>query len=168
MEHTLHGHELPCSYANVIISSNSSSTTTTSSQEWSRQDLQGLPHPDWHNRPDILLINYKQPTGLIIEIAVPRDENNQDKKELEKIDKYQSLKIELETRVTAESQNDGDPSSCRCSRCNSWQVTWLASPDTGNDQQGWTAKEEHFPRNGASPPAYAQILKALVKPRIWK
>ena len=42
-----------------------------------------------------MLINYKERTGLIIDIAVPRDENIQDK-ELEKIDKYQSLKIELE------------------------------------------------------------------------
>ena len=48
-----------------------------------------------HNRPDIVLINYKEQTGLIIDISVPRDENIQDK-ELEKIDKYQSLKIELE------------------------------------------------------------------------
>ena len=42
-----------------------------------------------------MLINYKEQTGLIIDIAVPRDENIQDK-ELEIIDKYQSLKIELE------------------------------------------------------------------------
>ena len=42
-----------------------------------------------------MLINYKQHTGLIIDIAVPRDENIQDKK-LKKIDKYHSLKIELE------------------------------------------------------------------------
>ena len=42
-----------------------------------------------------MLINYKEQTGLIIDISVPRDENIQDK-ELEKIDKYQSLKIELE------------------------------------------------------------------------
>ena len=42
-----------------------------------------------------MLINYKEQTGLIIDIAVPRDENIQDKK-LEKIDKYQPLKIELE------------------------------------------------------------------------
>ena len=42
-----------------------------------------------------MLINYKEQTGLIIDIAVPRDKNIQDK-ELEKIDKYQSLKIELE------------------------------------------------------------------------
>ena len=42
-----------------------------------------------------MLINYKAQTGLIIDIAVLRDENIQDKK-LEKIDKYQSLKIELE------------------------------------------------------------------------
>ena len=48
-----------------------------------------------HNRPDIVLINYKEQTGLIIDISVPRDENIQDK-ELKKIDKYQSLKIELE------------------------------------------------------------------------
>ena len=48
-----------------------------------------------YNRPDIVLINYKKRTGLIIDIAVPRDENILDK-ELEKIDQYQSLKIELE------------------------------------------------------------------------
>ena len=42
-----------------------------------------------------MLINYKEQTGLIIDISVPRDENIEDKK-LEKIDKYQSLKIELE------------------------------------------------------------------------
>ena len=41
-----------------------------------------------------MLINYKEQTGLIIDIAVPRDENIQNK-ELEKINKYQSLKIEL-------------------------------------------------------------------------
>ena len=40
-------------------------------------------------------INYKEQTGLIIDISVPRDENIREK-ELEKIDKYQSLKIELE------------------------------------------------------------------------
>ena len=28
-----------------------------------------------HNRPDIVLINYKEQTGLIIDIAVPRDKN---------------------------------------------------------------------------------------------
>ena len=33
--------------------------------------------------------------GLIIDISVPRDKNTQDKK-LKKIDKYHSLKIELE------------------------------------------------------------------------
>ena len=48
-----------------------------------------------HNRPDIVLINYKEQTGLIIDILVPRDENIQDKK-LEKIGKHQSLKIKLE------------------------------------------------------------------------
>ena len=42
-----------------------------------------------------MLINYKEQTGLIIDIAVPRDENTQDKA-LKKIDKYQLLKIELE------------------------------------------------------------------------
>ena len=36
-----------------------------------------------HNRPDIVLINYKEQTGLRIGIAVSRDENIQDK-ELEK------------------------------------------------------------------------------------
>ena len=41
-----------------------------------------------------MLIHYKEPTGLTLDIAVPRDKNIQDKK-LEKIDKYQSLKIEL-------------------------------------------------------------------------
>ena len=41
-----------------------------------------------------MLINYKEQTGLIIDIAVPRNENIQDKV-LEKIDKYQSLKVEL-------------------------------------------------------------------------
>ena len=46
----------------------------------------------WYEKP---LINYKEQTGLIIDISVPRDENIQDK-ELEKVDKYQSLKIELE------------------------------------------------------------------------
>ena len=49
----------------------------------------------FHNLPDITLINCKEQTDFIIAIAVPRDENIQDK-ELEKIDKYQSLKIELE------------------------------------------------------------------------
>ena len=56
--------------------------TRKCSQEKSRQDHLGL-------------INYKKQTGLIICIALPRDENIQDK-ELEKIDEYQSLKIELE------------------------------------------------------------------------
>ena len=42
-----------------------------------------------------MLINYKEQTGVIIDIAVPKDENIQDN-ELEKFDKYQSLKIELE------------------------------------------------------------------------
>ena len=42
-----------------------------------------------------MLINYKEQTGLKIDLAVPRDENIQDKK-LEKIGKHQSLKIKLE------------------------------------------------------------------------
>ena len=42
-----------------------------------------------------MLINYREQINLIIDMAVPRDENIQDKK-LEKIDKYQLLKIELE------------------------------------------------------------------------
>ena len=42
-----------------------------------------------------MLINYKEQTGLIIDITVPRDENIQDK-ELKKVDKYQLFKIELE------------------------------------------------------------------------
>ena len=43
----------------------------------------------------MVLTNYKEQTGFIIDIAVPRDKNIQDKK-LKKIDKYQSLKIEIE------------------------------------------------------------------------
>ena len=42
-----------------------------------------------------MLFNYKEQTTLIIDIAVPRAENIQDKK-LEKTDIYQVLKIELE------------------------------------------------------------------------
>ena len=42
-----------------------------------------------------MLIGYTEKTGFIIDIAVPRDENIRDK-ELEKIDKYQPLKIKLE------------------------------------------------------------------------
>ena len=48
-----------------------------------------------NNRLDIVLIDYKEHTGLIIDISVPRDENIQDKN-LERIDKYQSIKVELE------------------------------------------------------------------------
>ena len=48
-----------------------------------------------HNRPDIVLINYKKQVGLLIDIAVPNDDDIQDK-ELGKVDNYQSLKIELE------------------------------------------------------------------------
>ena len=42
-----------------------------------------------------MLINYKEQTGLTIDTALPRGENILDKK-LKKIDKHQSLKIELE------------------------------------------------------------------------
>ena len=42
-----------------------------------------------------MLINYKEQTGLIIDIVEPRDNSIQNNK-LEKMDKYQSLKIELE------------------------------------------------------------------------
>ena len=42
-----------------------------------------------------MLINFKEQTGLIINIAVPRDENIQDKK-LKKIAKCLSSKIQLE------------------------------------------------------------------------
>ena len=47
------------------------------------------------NRPDIVLIIYKEQTGFIIDISVPRDENILNKT-LEKLVKHQSLKIELE------------------------------------------------------------------------
>ena len=69
---------------------------------------------------------------LIIDFTVPRDENIQDK-ELEKVDRYQSLKIELEQ---LESQNHGYPSSSWYITFNTWQVTCLASLDTENDQAG--------------------------------
>jgi hypothetical protein len=49
-----------------------------------------------HNQPDIVLIDKDAKTGLIIDIAVPMDGNIRDK-ELEKIDKYQQLKEELQT-----------------------------------------------------------------------
>ena len=42
-----------------------------------------------------MLINYKEQTGLIIDIAVPIDENLKDQK-LKKTDKCQTLKIELD------------------------------------------------------------------------
>ena len=47
-----------------------------------------------HNRPDIALINYKEQTGLIIDISVERNENI--RKKAKKNDKYQSIKIKLE------------------------------------------------------------------------
>ena len=42
-----------------------------------------------------MLINYKEQTGLIIDITVPRDEHIKDKK-LKNVDQYLSLKIGLE------------------------------------------------------------------------
>ena len=48
-----------------------------------------------HNRPDIVLINYREQTSLIIVIADSKDEKIQNKK-LEKIDSYQLFKIKLE------------------------------------------------------------------------
>ena len=80
------------------------------------------------NRPDIVLINYKKPTGLIIDIAVPRDKNIQDKK-LEKIDKYQSLKIKLEQMWKAKTMVIPLVVGALADRL-------PASPDIGNDQQG--------------------------------
>ena len=47
-----------------------------------------------HNRPDTVLINYKEQTGFIVDIAVPRDENIQDKK-LEKIELEQLWKVKI-------------------------------------------------------------------------
>ena len=70
--------------------------TRKSGQELKRPAPLGLSHSDWlHNRPGIVLTNYKEQTGFIIDIAVPREKNIQDK-ELKKINKYQSLKIELD------------------------------------------------------------------------
>ena len=42
-----------------------------------------------------MLINYKEQTGLLIDIAVPRDKTSRTRSS-KKIDKFQSLKIELE------------------------------------------------------------------------
>ena len=42
-----------------------------------------------------MLINYREQTGLIIDIAMPIDENLKDQK-LKKTDKCQTLKIELD------------------------------------------------------------------------
>ena len=57
-------------------------------------------------------------------------------KKYEKIDKSQLLKIELEKNV--KNKNCGDLSSCSCTFCTSWQITWLANQDTENDQRGGT------------------------------
>ena len=67
---------------------------------------------------------------------------------------WQKSAIENLAIATVESQNYGCPSSCWCTRCNSWQVIWRASSDTRNDQQGWTAQESS-PRNVTNPPAYS-------------
>ena len=48
-----------------------------------------------HNKPDIVIIDKKKKTAVIIDIAVPRDENIKDK-EQEKSDNYQPLREELE------------------------------------------------------------------------
>ena len=48
-----------------------------------------------HNKPDTVIIDKVKKTAIIIDVAVPRDENIKDK-EQEKIDKYQPLKEELE------------------------------------------------------------------------
>jgi hypothetical protein len=48
-----------------------------------------------HNQPDIVLVDKNKKTALIIDIAVPRDENIKEK-EQEKIDKYYALSVELE------------------------------------------------------------------------
>ena len=48
-----------------------------------------------HNQPDIVLVDHRTRTCLIIDIAVPRDENIREK-EQEKVDKYEPLRIELE------------------------------------------------------------------------
>jgi len=48
-----------------------------------------------HNQPDIVLVDRQDKTCLIIDIAVPRDENIREK-EQEKVSKYEPLRIELE------------------------------------------------------------------------
>ena len=45
-------------------------------------------------RPDIVFMNKKDKTALLIDIAVPRDDNIVDKR-IEKVEKYQNLAIEL-------------------------------------------------------------------------
>ena len=49
----------------------------------------------WHGCPDIILIDFHKNVGFVIDIATPRDENIKGK-EMEKAEKYQTLKIELE------------------------------------------------------------------------
>ena len=45
-------------------------------------------------RPDIVFMNKKDKTALLIDIAVPRDDKIVDKR-IEEVEKYQSLAIEL-------------------------------------------------------------------------
>ena len=46
-------------------------------------------------RPDIVIVDYNQRTGIIVDVAIPADVNIVSK-EKEKIMKYQQLRIELE------------------------------------------------------------------------
>ena len=48
-----------------------------------------------HNRPDIVIVNKAENSTLFIDVACPMDQNIQ-KKEKEKIEKYQDLKFEIE------------------------------------------------------------------------
>ena len=88
---------------------------------------------------------------------MPRDENIQDK-ELEKINKYQSLKIKLE---------------------HLWKVKIMVIPVVvdalgaiTDRLPGWLAQipgtisEVELPRNGASPPTCSQTPRALVESRV--
>ena len=109
-----------------------------------------------------MLINYKEQTGFIIDISAPRDENIQDK-EPKKIDKYQSLKIELEQLWK--------------SKIMVIPVVVSALGATADRLHGWLAQiprtidkvelqKKHPPRNGASPPMCSQTPRALVESRV--
>ena len=105
-----------------------------------------------------MLINYKEQTGLIIDIAVPRDQSIQDK-ELKEIDKYQLLKIELEQL---------------------WKVKIMIIPvivgalvgAIADRLPGWLAQipgtisEVELQKSPASPPTCSQTPRALVEPRV--